>query len=268
MINAVINISLRVLLRHKLLSLAIFAIAAVLLSAALAAQFGGRQPVTVALDVGLSALRLVLPLFMVFQVQVLFSREFERKYYQLSLTYPISRPAWLLGRFFALLCVSLALLLLIAAALGVQVALIGAGYEQATPVSLGLPYGLTIAFVALDLLVLLCLACFLAVLAATPSLVLIGTLGFMLIARSYSGVLALLAADTGAVANAEAYRANLGLLGYLLADLGALDVRMIALYGRIEFLPAEWPALVIGAAAYALGFLALTGWLFRRKQFA
>ncbi|MFP4609437.1 MAG: hypothetical protein ACLFQT_00310 [Thiohalophilus sp.] len=264
----VVRVSLQVLLRHKLWLFAALALGTVLLAAALAAQFGGRQPATVALDIGLSTLRLVLPLFMVFQVQELFSREFERRFYQLSLTYPVSRTTWILGRFLVLLGVSLALLCLIGGLLGLLVAFLGQGYEQSTPVSLGAPYGITLAFVGLDLLVLLCLACFVAVIASTPSFVLIGTLGFMLIARSYSAILALLAANAGVVGDAEAYRTNLGLLGYLLPDLGALDVRMIALYGQMEFLPADWPLLIAGALLYAAGFLALGLWRFRRKQFA
>lgn len=266
-ITSVFHISLQILLRQKLLFLVSLSIGAVLLAAALAAEFGGRQPATVALDVGLSALRLVLPLFMVFQVQELFSREFERKFYQISLTYPISRFAWLVGRFIALLAVTGALLVILAALLSVHVHLIGQEYTQATPVSLAAPFWITVVFIGLDLLVLLSLACFWAIIASTPSFVLIGTLGFMLIARSYSAILALLAAGTGAVGNAEAYRTNLGLLGFLLPDLGALDVRMITLYGRMEFLPPDWPVLIAGSTAYALAFLALSVWLFRRKQF-
>lgn len=260
--------SLQLLRRQKLQLLAAMALVAVILAAALAAEFGGRQPATVALDIGLSTLRLVLPLFMVFQVQELFSREFDRKFYQLSLTYPIARTTWLLGRFFALLAVSIVLLLLIAIVLAIQVTVIGQGYAQPTPVGLGLPYWTTIAFIGLDLLVLLCLACFLAVVAVTPSFVLIGTLGFMLIARSYSAVLALLASGVNVVENPEAYRANLGILGYLLPDLGALDIRMTALYGKMQFLPGDWPLLMTSALLYALGFLGLGLWLFNRKQFS
>jgi Cu-processing system permease protein len=259
--------SLHLLRRQKLLTLASFALAAVMIASALAAQFGGRQPATVALDVGLSTLRLVLPLFMVFQVQELFSREFDRKFYQLSLTYPITRSTWLLGRFLALLGASMALLLLIAGVLAIQVAIVGQGYAQPTPVGLGSTYWITVAFIGLDLLVLLCLACFLAVRAVTPSFVLIGTLGFMLIARSYSAILALLASGIEVVGNADAYRAKLGLLGYLLPDLGALDIRMTALYGKMQFLPNDWPLLIASALLYALGFLGLSLWLFNRKRF-
>lgn len=259
--------SLHLLRRQKLLPLSAFALAAVMLAIALAAEFGGRQPATVALDVGLSTLRLVLPLFMVFQVQELFSREFDRKFYQLSLTYPIARTSWLLGRLLALLGASMLLLFLIAGVMAIQVTVVGQEYAQPTPVALGLPYWTTVAFIGLDLLVLLSLACFLAVIAVTPSFVLIGTLGFMLIARSYSSILALLASGVGVVENPDAYRANLGLLGYLLPDLGALDIRMTALYGKMEFLPSDWPLLIASALLYALGFLGFSLWLFNRKQF-
>ncbi|MCW9088251.1 MAG: hypothetical protein OQK54_01830 [Gammaproteobacteria bacterium] len=267
-LNNVINLSLRILLKHRLLWLTAFALFSVLVSAALAAEFGGRQPATLALDVGLSALRLALPLFMIFQVQELFSKEFERKFYLLSLSYPVSRLQWFAGRFAALLVVTTILLLLAVGLLAAGVTVIGQGYAQPTPVSLGLPLAVTTLFIGLDLLVLLALACFLAVVASTPSFVLIGTLGFMLIARSYSAVLALLASNAALVDNAEAYRSSLGVLGYLLPDLGALDVRMTALYGRMDLLPDDWPLLTASALLYALGFMALTLWLFRKKQFA
>jgi Cu-processing system permease protein len=264
----VISLSLRTLIKHRLLLLTTITLFSTLLCAALAAEFGGRQPATLALDVGLSALRLILPLFIVIQVQELFSKEFERKYYLLTLAYPISRLQWLSGRFLALLIVTVALLLLTTTLLAAETAVISQGYAQPTPVSLGLPLALTTLFNTLDTLVLLSLACFLAVVASTPSFVLIGTLGFMLIARSYSTVLALLASDMVLVNNTEAYRTGLGALGYLLPDLGALDVRMIALYGKLDFLPADWPILITSALFYALGFLALTVWHFQRKQFA
>lgn len=263
----VFHLSLQLLLRHNMLQLAASAAVAVLLSAALAAEFGGRQPATVALDIGLSTIKLVLPLFMVFQVQELFSREFERKFYQLSLAYPVSRLAWLSGRFLALLSVSMLLLLIITALLSAQLALIDQGHEQSTPISLGLPLWFTILFTGLDLLVLLALACFLAIAASTPSFVLIGTLGFMLIARSYSSILALLASNAALVDNAESYRSSLGLLGYLLPDLGALDIRMVALYGKMELLPHDWPMLAGSSLLYAFGFLALSIRLFQHKQF-
>jgi hypothetical protein len=62
----------------------------VVLAMLLSAYFGGRQPVTVALDVGFSTIRLLLPLLLVLLAQELLSREFDKRYYLSSLTYPRS----------------------------------------------------------------------------------------------------------------------------------------------------------------------------------
>ena len=148
------------------------------------------------------------------------------------------------------------------------VGLIGGVYPQATPVAMGQPYLIVIAFMALDLLVLAALATLLAVVASTPSFVLIGTFGFMLVARSYGAIVDLLSRDAGLVSNAEGYRASLGVLGYLLPDLGALDLRMLALYGKPEFLPADWPWLLLSNFGYAFSLLALAVWALQRKRFA
>ena len=78
---------------------------------------------------------------------------------------------------------------------------------------------------------------------------------------------ALLANGVKVVENPDAYRANLGILGYLLPDLGALDIRMTSLYGKMEFLPNDWPLLIAIALLYSLGFLGLSLWRFNRKQF-
>ena len=234
----------------------------------LSAYFGGRHSVTVALDVGFSTLRLLLPLLIVLLVQELLSREVDKRYYLASLTYPCARSSLLLGRFAALL----ALLLVLLVALGLLqiwlVSLIAGVYPQATPVAMGQPYLIVMAFMSLDMLVLATLAALLAVVASTPSFVLIGTFGFMLVARSYGAVVELLSSNAGVVVNAEGYRASLGVLGYLLPDLGALDLRMLALYGKPEFLPADWPWLLLGSLGYAVALLALAVWALQRKRFS
>ncbi|MNF93986.1 hypothetical protein D3C84_766810 [compost metagenome] len=129
-------------------------------------------------------------------------------------------------------------------------------------------YLVSIAFVGVDLLLLTALACLLAVVASTPSFVLIGTFGFMLVARSFAAIVELLNRDASVVGDAESYRAGVGLLGYLLPDLGALDVRMVALYGSMDFLPTDWPWLLLSSLAYVVGLLALAVWALQRKRFA
>ncbi|AVX15220.2 ABC transporter permease subunit [Stutzerimonas stutzeri] len=234
----------------------------------LAAQFSGRQPATVALDIGLSVIRLLSPLVLVLMTQELLSRELDRRYFLNTLSYPHPRHSMLLGRFIAAAALTLGLLLVLAATLALLVWLIGQGYAQATPAALGSHYLLTIAFISLDLLLLTAVATLLAVVASTPSFVLIGTFGFMLVARSFGSIIELLTYNTGVVNDADSYRSGLGLLGYLLPDLGALDVRMVALYGKMELLPGDWPWLMLSSLTYTVGLLALAVWALQRKRFA
>lgn len=261
-------IALRLVLKAKFVWMAVGTLLIVALASLLSSYFGGRQPVTVALDVGLSVIRLLVPLLIVLLVQELLSREFGRRYYLNSLTYPHGRCSLLLERFAALLVLLLGLLLALGLLQAGVVQFLDSIYPQATPVAMGQPYLIVITFIALDLLVLAALATLLAVVASTPSFVLIGTFGFMLVARSYGAIIELLGQNSGLVNSAEGYRTGLGVLGYLLPDLGALDLRMLALYGKPEFLPADWPWLLLSSLAYAFALLALAVWALQRKRFA
>lgn len=259
---------IRLALRARYLWLAGCSLLVLVLASLLAAQFSGRQPATVALDVGLSLIRLLLPLVLVLMAQELLSREFERRYFLNSLTYPRPRYHLLLGRFFAVAALVLGLLMLMALLLALLVWLVSQGYAQGTPVALGYHYMVTIGFVGVDLLLLMALACLLAVIASTPSFVLIGTFGFMLVARSFAAIVDLLARNATVVSDVESYRAGLGLLGYLLPDLGALDVRMVTLYGTMDFLPGDWLWLLLSCLAYIVALLALAVWALQRKRLA
>lgn len=259
---------LRICLRARYFSLALGIALLLGSSIILSSEFSTRQPATIALDTGLSVLRLALPLLAVLLLQELLSREFDRKLYLSSLTYPRPRHHFLLGRVAAIAALLLGLLVILAAVLAGLTAWIGQDYAQATPPDLGLPYLVTIAFIALDLLVVLAIGTLIAVATTTPSFVLIGTLGFMLVARSYSAIVALLTRDTTLVTNADSYQSSLSLLGYLLPDLGALDVRMISLYGQWQFLPEDWALRVLATLAYAAALLALAVWTLNRKRFA
>lgn len=259
---------LRLALRARYLWLSGCALLVLVLAVLLSAQFSGRQPATVALDIGLSVVRLLLPLVLVLMTQELLSREVDRRYFLSSLTYPRPRHHLLLGRFAAVVALTLCLLLVMALLLALLVWWVGQGYAQATPVALGYHYVLVIGFIGVDLLLLTALACLLAVVASTPSFVLIGTFGFMLVARSFAAIVELLSRDTGVVGNAESYRTGIGVLGYLLPDLGALDVRMVALYGTMDFLPADWSWLLLSSLAYVVALLALAAWALQRKRFA
>lgn len=254
--------------RARFCWLAVGSLLTLTLTALLAAQFSGRQPATVAMDTGLSVIRLLLPLVLVLMTQELLSREFDRRYFLNTLSYPHSRHSVLLGRFIPVAILTFGLLFGLAGALALIVWLIGQGYAQSTPVALGLDYLVTIGFIGLDLLLLTAVATLLAVVASTPSFVLIGTFGFLLVARSFGAIVELLTRNATVVSDGETYRSGIGALSYLLPDLGALDVRMVTLYGRMDLLPTDWPWLVLSSLAYTAGLLALAVWALQRKRFA
>ncbi|MEN8168664.1 MAG: hypothetical protein ABFS08_00395 [Pseudomonadota bacterium] len=254
--------------RARYISTSLWLLLAILGLALMAAQFSGRQPATVALDVGLSAIKLFLPLLIILLAQELLSREFDRKYYLTSLTYPRPRHWLLLGRLSAILLLVYSAMLVMAIALAWVTSRIAMGYEQATPVNLGSTYWVTLAFIAIDLFVLTAFAGLLAITASTPSFVLIGTLGFMLISRSYSNIIALLERERFLLENTDVYRQSLGLLDYLLPDLAALDVRMISLYGKFGLLPTDWAASLAANLAYGLALIILAIFFLQRKRFS
>lgn len=254
--------------RARLNGVAAGVVLAVILAALLSSQFSGRQPATVAMDVGLSAIRLLLPLILVLLVQELLSREFDRRYYLNTLSYPHPRHRLLLSRIFVIATLTLGLLTVMAVALAATTWLIGRSYVQSTPLALGTNYLVTIAFIGLDSLVLIAVASLLAVIASTSSFILIGTFGFMLVARSFGAIIDLLTQNSSLAGDAEFYQASLSLLGYLLPDLGALDVRAITLYNRVALMPADWRWLVMSNAAYIAALLALALQSLQRKRFA
>ncbi len=254
-------------LRARLLSTVFWFAVALIIVVWMASQFSGRQPATVALDVGLSFIRIVLPVLMILLVQELISREFDRRYYLSSLTYPRPRHWLLLGRFTAILSILLLALAIMGSILAVEAWIISKGYQQATSISLGSHYLITLTFIAVDFVTLTSMATFLSITATTPSFVLIGTIGFMLVSRSYSSILALLRSESYVVTNPELYHRSLGILGYILPDLGSLDVRMIALYDNMAFLPPDWPSLLLSTSTYALALITLALWVLHRKHF-
>jgi Cu-processing system permease protein len=244
---------------------------ALLIVVLVAAEFSARQVATVAMDVGLSFIRLVFAIYAVLLVQELIAREFDRRLHLTSLTYPRSRSAWLLGRLGAIGLILTGLVALAAAELALLVVYVGGSYEQATPVGLGVPYLVTLGFALVDLLVVTAIATLLAVTSVTPSFVLVGTLGFVLIARSYMPIIQLLqSADylVDKIADPRLYKDSLTLLSFLLPDLGTLDVRMIALYNKMAFMPSQWGWLLASALAYAVALLCISIWRLNRREFS
>lgn len=262
-----LQLGLRLAFKARFLLIGFWLLFGLVVVVFLAAQFSGRQPTTVAMDIGISLIRLLLPIIGILLAQELFSKEFERRFYLTSISYPRPRYSLLLGRFAAIYGLTMALLIAMALVLAIALMVIDQGYAQSRAVSLAAPYLITIGFIAIDVLVLCALATLLAVFASTPSFVLIGTFGFMLIARSYSGIIALLQRDSYLVGNPEQYQSSLKTLSYIIPDLGALDVRMIALYDSMSFIPPDWLLLIVSSLLYTAALLALSLWLLQKRHF-
>lgn len=266
-----LNLALRLAWRARLPAAALWLIVGLIAFVLLAAGFSARQPATVALDIGISYIRFVVPLLLVLLIQELVGREFERRYFLTSLTYPRRRARWFVGRFAAAMLFAVAAMNVLALLLAALSHFVGTWYQQATPVDLGWPYVVTFALVIVDLTVVGSLAMFISVVARTPVFVLVGCLGFVVIARSYADVIDLLRMGTDALVErlggAALYRETLPALNFVLPDLGALDVRAITLYGRMDYLPPDLHWHVVGAAMYSIALFAGAVWLLNRREF-
>ena len=262
-------ITLRIAMKASAPWIFLWLIVALIAVVLMGMQFSARQPATVALDIGVSMMRLSIPILVALLVQELINREFERKLYLTTLSYPRPRTAWLFGRVLGISLIALVMLVVMSLILAGLVIFAQSGYTQATPVSLAWPYVVTLMSIALDGLVVISIATLLAVSATTPSLVLIGTIGFILIARSYTPIIALLQSNPNTVSeyvDPHLYQDSLGLIAFLVPDLGRLDVRMVALYDKMQFLPADWPLLVVSTFTYAIAILALSAWVLNKRE--
>lgn len=229
--------------------------------------FSGRQPQTVALDLGLSFIRFFVAVFGILLIQELVAKEAERRLVFTSLTYPCVRTVFLLGRFLAIYFLTVFILLTMFLALAVAVHLFGFEYGQKTPVNVTELLLLVSAFYAVDFFVILAFSTLLAVIVTVPGLVLLLSVGFMILARGWSAVMSLLLAEGADMGFSEQYRESVSWLRYLLPDLGGLDVRAIALYDKLALLPAQAESLLLAALAYALLLLAVACLRFELRQF-
>lgn len=261
-----IRVAFNLIVKARFLLLSASVLVALAIVLLVSAQFSGRQPASVAMDVGFSFIRFSLPVLIALLMQELISKELDRKYFLLSFSYPHSRSILLLGRLLSVGLFVLMLLVLMSLLMGVLIYMVQAGYDQGRNVSFGWPYFIALFFLYLDLMVLLSVACFLAVVSTTPGFVLIGTLGFMLVARSFYPIIQLLTQQEYLVADAEQYRQSLGVLTYLLPDLSRLDLRAMPLYDSMGFLPGDAWLVVSAAFSYIFALYFLSVWLLNRRR--
>lgn len=233
----------------------------------LSASFSPRQPQTVALDVGLSGLRISLILFSLFWVQELVAREIERRTVLFALTYPVARSHYILGRFFGVL----GLVALAAVLLGMLLWLVALsldrGYNQGFPVVLGFPYWLTVSGVWLDAAVVAAFALWVATFSTVPMLPLALGLAFAVGGKSLGAVAEYLAKEAAGDKTLMPFAPIVDAIQWVLPDLSRLDWRSWPMY---DMAPT---GQVIGfgvlmALSYAALLLTLATLSFARREFA
>jgi Cu-processing system permease protein len=235
----------------------------------LAAAFSGRQPETVALDVGFSLTRLFGALLILFWVTELLGRDLERRTIYFVLAYPFSRSIYILSRFLAV--AGLAAIAVIGLGLFTLLAwwlVTLSGYEQATPVQLqGTVLPLALSLIWLDLTVIGAFTLLVAALSTTPMLAFFVGMAFMVSARSLGPILAYLATDDPSAQKiAAVYRPILNAIHWVIPDLSRLDIRSAILYGNWPSTDATlWAG--INVVCYSIIALVLAMLFFQRREF-
>lgn len=247
---------------------ALFILGLIIMGAAyLASEFSGRQPATVAIDVGISGVRFVALLLVVFWCQELVAREVERRTVLLALTYPVPRSYYLLGRYFGIVTLAAVAIVVLGVLLCASAFLAGRGYLQSTPIDLGKGLWLTLFFIWLDVSVVAAFTILITTISTTPLLPLALGIAFALSARSMGTALAYLSdKNSGASDLAPTFRPIVDGLRWILPDLGRFDIRVAALYSQYPDTNAMIGAALNGLAYVAI-MLSMAVIFFRRRQF-
>lgn len=232
----------------------------------LSASFSPRQPRTVALDVGLSGLRVSLILFALFWVQELVGREIERRTVLFSLTYPVARGNYVIGRYLGVVGLLALAALLLGLLLWVAVRTTGGDYQQAFVIAAGLPYWATVAGLWVDAAVVAAFALWLATLSTVPMLPLALGLAFAVGGKSLGAVAEYLAKGADGDAELMRFAPFIDAIQWVLPDLSRLDWRAWPMYGLAPDTLAVALSLLL-ATFYAALLLAMAVAVFSRREF-
>jgi ABC-type transport system involved in multi-copper enzyme maturation permease subunit len=232
----------------------------------LSASFSPRQPRTVALDVGLSGLRVSLILFALFWVQELVGREIERRTVLFSLTYPVARGNYVLGRYLGVIGLLGLAALILGVLLWFVVATTGGDYQQSFAIAGGPPYWLTVFGLWADAAVVAAFALWLSTFSTVPMLPLALGLAFAVGGKSLGAVAEYMAKGADGDPAMMRFAPVIDAIQWLLPDLSRLDWRAWPMYG----LAPEGLAIGLGlmlAASYIALLLALAVITFSRREF-
>ncbi len=237
------------------------------LTAYLASSFSPRAPRTVALDVGISGLRISLVLLGILWVQEAFSREVDRKTVLLLLSYPLGRGQYLIGKFFGV--VSLGAIAVVALALALTTSVIAAGFgyeaQQFLP-SMGVGFWVTIGGVWLEFVVVVAFTVLMSAISTTPMLPFVAGAGFAIAGKAFGAALEYVLAGED-LSIAPANKALLQAIRWILPDLSRLDWRLWPMYQMVPDAQSVVWAMV-SALCYSALLLALAVWAFDRREFS
>lgn len=234
----------------------------------LSASFSPRQPKTVALDVGLSAIRFSLVLFALFWVQELVGREVERRTVAYALSYPVSRGAYIIGRYAGVLGLLVLAASLLGTLLWLTVLSVGQTYDQAYRVELGMPFLIAIVGIWFDASLVAAFALLIATLSTVPMLPVALGAAFAVAGKSLGAVIQYM--DAGADGDIELhsrYGPVLEVVQWFLPDLSRLDWRVWPMYDIPPGISVMGQGVLM-AFGYAVALVALAVLTFSRRDFS
>lgn len=232
----------------------------------LAASFSPRQPQTVALDVGLSGLRVTLILFSLFWVQELVAREIERRTVLFALTYPVARGHYIVGRYLGVLGLIALAALLLGMLLWAVVLSLGKGYTQGFAITPGFPFWSTVAGLWVDAAIVTAFALWVATFSTVPMLPLALGLAFAVAGKSLGAVAEYLAKGAEGDMDLMRFAPIIDAIQWVLPDLSRLDWRNWPMYGLAPDGQVVGLGLML-AASYVALLLTLAVITFNRRDF-
>jgi Cu-processing system permease protein len=249
---------------HAILVLGILLVGVAFLSA----SFSPRQPKTVALDVGLSGMRFSLILFALFWVQELVGREIERRTVMYALSYPVSRGAYIIGRYFGILGLLALAALLLGMLLWLTTLTVGGAFEQGFSLGLGFPFWVTVFGVWVDAALVAAFALWIASLSTVPMLPVALGIAFAVAGKSLGAVMDYLArgADNDPLFVSQ-FNPLIETVQWVLPDLSRLDWRVWPMYDLFPGLQVIGLSLLM-AIGYSAAMLALAVYVFSRREFS
>lgn len=249
--------------------LAVFLLGVFLIFVAfLSGSFSPRHPRTVALDIGLSGIRITLVLLNLLWMQELFMREIDRKSVLFSLTYPVSRDVFVFGRYLAIVTMSALAIIVFGLALLIAVQLAGRSYQQDFPVALGFPLVATLFALLIDVSVVSAFSVWIATVATSPAVAISTGAAFAVSGKALGATMEYIAGGAdGDKELVSTFGPLIEAIHWFLPDLSKLDWRDWPLYNVMPGADMILASLTM-ALGYILVMMVLAAYYFRRREFS